>query len=151
MVTEVTTVAARTSDTFFCHACLEDRPATDASPDPRYCKDCYNFLLKEAESLGPGKHPAWVPKAPDRKRHYKNAIKVSEVGVGILSTLGRRKNGEGRIKPQTCRRGRKKVSLPGDFINQLFEEGLGAKAITTRLKVEREIRVSYKTVQRALK
>lgn len=46
----------------FCHACLEDKPATEASPDPRYCQGCYDFLLQEAEMLNPGKYPGWVPK-----------------------------------------------------------------------------------------
>jgi hypothetical protein len=47
---------------FFCHACVMDKPATEASPDPRYCQGCYDFLLKEAEILSPGKHPGWIPK-----------------------------------------------------------------------------------------
>ena len=49
-------------EVFFCHACLLDKPATEASPDPRYCQGCYDFLLQEAELLSPGKHPKWVPK-----------------------------------------------------------------------------------------
>jgi len=48
-------------ESFFCHACLLDKLATQASPDPRYCQSCYAFLLKEAELLPPSKHPAWIP------------------------------------------------------------------------------------------
>lgn len=36
---------------FWCHACLEDRPATERSPDPRYCRQCHDFLVKEVELL----------------------------------------------------------------------------------------------------
>ncbi len=47
---------------FFCHACLASKPATEASPDPRYCQVCYDFLTKEAEMLPENKHPKWIPK-----------------------------------------------------------------------------------------
>jgi len=33
----------------FCQVCLVGKPPTEASPDPRYCQNCYEFLLKEAE------------------------------------------------------------------------------------------------------
>ena len=32
---------------FWCEACLIGKPGSDTSPDPRYCQDCYGFLLKE--------------------------------------------------------------------------------------------------------
>ena len=48
---------------FFCHACLVDKPEAEASPDNRYCHGCYEFLVKEAELLPPGKRPAWIPKS----------------------------------------------------------------------------------------
>ncbi len=47
-------------EAFFCHACLDGKPATEASPDPHYCQGCYDFLAKEAELLG-GRKPPWVP------------------------------------------------------------------------------------------
>ncbi len=34
---------------FFCSACLVGKPQSEASPDPRYCQVCYQFLLKKAE------------------------------------------------------------------------------------------------------
>lgn len=39
------------ADLFFCNACLEDKNRKELSPDLRYCQWCYDFLLKEAETL----------------------------------------------------------------------------------------------------
>ena len=43
----------------FCEACLLGIEGT--SHDPRYCPECYEFLLKEADNYS--KHPGWVPRA----------------------------------------------------------------------------------------
>jgi len=48
--------------TFFCKACLEDRLTAEASPDPRYCQFCFDFLTEQAKQLPPGKRPRWIPK-----------------------------------------------------------------------------------------
>ncbi len=149
------------SATFFCRGCLDDRPAADASPDPRYCRGCCDFLIKEAESLTSGRRPAWFPQmtkdkspddghgptadpAPEPVRtctqpaagREKTVGVLSMMGVGILSTLG------------SSRRGRRKILLPTDTISHLQHAGLGAKAIATRLRAEHGIEVSYKTIQR---
>ena len=69
---------------FWCHACLVSHPATEQSPDPRYCQGCYDFLHKEAEMLPRNKRPAWIPKSQKaRKKQYQ----VSQVRGGIMSTL----------------------------------------------------------------
>lgn len=44
----------------------------------------------------------------------------------------------------------KKLSLPDDKIKQLYKDGMGARAIATKLKKEEGIDVSYKTIQRVL-
>lgn len=36
---------------FFCSGCLVGKPQSEASPDPRYCQVCYQFLLKDAVDL----------------------------------------------------------------------------------------------------
>jgi len=33
---------------FFCKACVVGNPAYAASPDARYCQDCYDCLIKES-------------------------------------------------------------------------------------------------------
>ncbi len=51
--------------TFYCSTCLVDRLVDRRSPDPRYCQDCYDFLLEEVELLemqGRTRRPAWAPK-----------------------------------------------------------------------------------------
>lgn len=54
---------------FFCEACLVGKSDGEQSIDPRYCKDCCDFLLKEKEQLTPGrkKNPDWSPKDADDK------------------------------------------------------------------------------------
>jgi len=44
----------------------------------------------------------------------------------------------------------KKRPLPDEKIKQLHKEGMGTKAIATRLKKEQGIPISYKTIQRVL-
>ena len=41
--------------------------------------------------------------------------------------------------------------MPEDYIRQLADDGMGSKLITTKLKAEHNIHVSYKTIQRVLK
>ena len=46
---------------FFCLACLVGKLASEQSPDPRYCLNCYEVLVKEAE-LAPAKiKRTWQP------------------------------------------------------------------------------------------
>ena len=57
---------------FWCEACLIGKPGSDTrSPDPRYCQDCYGFLLKEAKMLSTA-HPAWIPRATRDALQCKN-------------------------------------------------------------------------------
>lgn len=51
----------QSSATFFCYACLEDKPIGQQSPDPRYCQRCCDFLLKEA-TRRLREHGDWIPK-----------------------------------------------------------------------------------------
>ena len=43
-----------------------------------------------------------------------------------------------------------KRELPEELIRQLSSEGMGSRAIASRLRAERGIKVSYKTIQRVL-
>ena len=56
-------------------------------------------------------------------------------------------------RPVTTRpvtkRGPKHRDLPGDLIKELANEGMGSKAIATRLRGE-GVKVSYRTIQRLL-
>jgi len=59
------------------------------------------------------------------------------------------KSGTGR-KATGTKRGPKRRQLPEDLIKQWSSEGMGSKAITSQLKAELGITVSYKTIQRIL-
>jgi len=137
---------------FFCEACLVGKPASKASPDPRYCQGCYEFLLKEAEMLPGNKRPKWIPKP---QKAPKKQYQVSQHGDGIMSTVEGKKIEVDIINPPdairtSTKRGPKHRQLPEDLIRQLASEGMGSKVIAARLKAEHGIIVSYKTIQRIL-
>jgi len=131
-----------------------DKPASEASPDPRYCQGCYDFLLKEAEILSPGKHPKWVPRAQSKKDSTgkssgQKVIQVSQDVVLNMSTVNGKKSEVDIIQPpgatrNTVKRGPKSKQLPQGLILQWVGEDMGSKAITTRLREEQGITVSYK-------
>jgi hypothetical protein len=140
---------------FWCHACLVSHPATEQSPDPRYCEGCYEFLLKEAEMLPASKCPAWIPKPQKPEKAGEKQYQVSEDVVSIMSTLEGKKFEVDIIHPPgatraVVKRGPKHRQLPEDLIRQLASEGMGSKVIAARLKAEHGIIVSYKTIQRIL-
>ena len=140
---------------FFCHACLASKPATEASPDPRYCQVCYDFLTKEAEMLPENKRPKWIPKPQRALKACEKQYHIPQVGGGIMSTLESKKFEVDIIHPPdatrtSVKRGPRHRPLPEDLINLLAGEGLGSKAIAARLKAEFGITVSYKTIQRVV-
>jgi len=72
-----------------------------------------------------------------------------------MSTLGEEKIEVDIIKPSgkpkiLAKRGPKHKDLPIELIEQLAKEGMGSKAIATKLKAERDVKVSYRTIQRVL-
>jgi len=137
---------------FWCKACLVARPLDDRSPDRRYCQGCYDFLLKEAEMLtGHIKKPTWIP----CKNGQQNQPHVSPYGGRNMSTLGEEKIEVDIFQPSVAKvrrgkRGPKHKALPHELIEQWADEGMGSKAIATRLNKERGVKVSYKTIQRVL-
>jgi len=138
---------------FFCKTCLVGKPASEQSPDERYCQGCYEVLLKEAEMLSPGKRPAWIPHKGEIG--HQKSIQVSEDMVLIMSTLNGRKIEVDIIQPSVAKvtrgkRGPKHKALPHELIKQWADEGMGSKAIATKLRTEQGITVSYKTIQRVL-
>lgn len=142
---------------FFCHACLENKQAEEKSSDPRYCQGCYEFLLEEAKMDTSRKVKDWKPTKPSRKAKIEDG-KVAEVSTPIrtiMSTLRDENIKVDKIQPSvapstTGKRGRKRKQLPEHLIKQLNDEGMGSKAIATRLRTEHGVTVSYKTIQRVL-
>ncbi len=85
---------------------------------------------------------------------HENAEVVSSYPPGIMSTLTGKKSEVDIIQPSVGKvtrekRGPKFTELPEDLIRQLAGEGMGSKAIASRLKAE-GLEISYKTIQRRL-
>ncbi|MFC1982559.1 hypothetical protein ACFLV5_02075 [Chloroflexota bacterium] len=140
---------------FWCHACLDDKPIAEQSFDSRYCRGCCEFLLNEANMLSPGKRPAWIPRPQNDKELPRRLYQVSVEGSGNMSTLGSRKIKVDIIDAVTPKRtlgkrGPKQKDLPQEIIDQWASDGMGSKAIASKLNRELDIKVSYKTIQRLL-
>jgi hypothetical protein len=145
---------------FYCEACLSSQPVETQSPDPRYCQGCFDFLMGEVRLLGKvrckANPPDWFPRprlnqnlAPEKKWD------IPCKGGNNMSTLKGKKSRVDLIQPRppkkaSGKRGRKSLELPDEKIREWVNEGLGAKAITTRLK-KLGIHVSYKTIQRRIR
>jgi len=143
------------SEFFFCQACLEDNPPNEASPDERYCQDCYEFLLEEAKLLSAGQFPKWRPQHNKQKIEGEKTIPVSPDEYPIMSNMESKNFVLDKIQPSVAtkvisNRGRKRRALPLELITQLADEGLGSWAIASRLKDEQSLDISYKTIQRIL-
>ena len=135
-------------------ACLVARLRDNQSLDPRYCLNCYEVLVREAEMLkeaGSWRRPDWIPVACSNAK--RGAKKTGDTPMPIprnMSTLENKKITVDIIRPRISKRGPRKMELPNYEIKQLHEDGMGAKAIATQLKREHGIEVSYKTIQRVL-
>ena len=102
---------------FFCEACLISKPIDDMSYDPRYCLGCYEFLLKEAKLLRPGKKPSWVPVVDRTRRPValpvkrevvtkivdkgKLPLQTLQLGVMLQKHAGGRPKKEGEVTRMT--------------------------------------------------
>ena len=139
---------------FFCYACLVGKPSKEQSSDYRYCVRCYKFLFVEMERDARRRNTDWYHNNTDD-----NKASQVEVAQGVaqrrnMSTSENRETTVDIIQPQDGvkprgRRRPKHRELPEDLVMQLSNEGMGSKAISTKLK-EQGTEVSYKTIQRVL-
>ncbi len=138
---------------FFCQTCLVGKPATERSPDLRYCQGCYEFLKEETERISfrtnclePVEGKDIAQKPPEKALEAVERGDIINLGVskggGIMSTL--------ESKKDDGKRGRKKLTLPVETILEMSKQGLGSKAIATLLRTKQGVDVSYKTIQRTL-
>lgn len=131
---------------FFCNGCLVGRPSSESSPDARYCRQCYDFLGKEAELLPPCKGPAWVPKEggkPRRQKHDKgNTTQYSRCEVFAHAAITA-DNDFGKKLPN--KNGRPLLNLPVDKILRLAGGGTGVPEILKVLDSD-GVRVSRRTI-----
>jgi len=137
---------------FWCGACLVAKPFDDQSPDPRYCQDCHDFLLKEVALLAPKqRRPEWIPKA---KEISQKLAGVSGYPPLIMATVKSKKSEVAIIYPAVStrpivKRGpKRRTDLPIELITQWASEGMGYKRIAAKLKIECNITVGFRTVAR---
>lgn len=140
---------------FWCVACLVARPLKEQSLDPRYCQGCYKSLSHEAQLLaesGSWKHPKWIPVAKEQ-RTAQEPIPQEKMKMLTVNSTGAIGNNLEVSVSKSHLSGRptsyKKRELPEELIKQLNREGLGSKAITSRLKKQGYI-ISAMTVSRIL-
>ena len=137
---------------FFCQACLVGKPESERSEkDARYCNFCQPVI--EAEYAMQGRLTRYKPAKPE-------SIKSLELFVdkdiypaeekAKMSTLNSPSLTVDNFRPQGRPKTYKKKILPEGQIRQFHNEGMGPKAIATKLKREQSIAVSYKTIQRIL-
>ncbi len=140
---------------FLCQACLECKPLSELSQkDARYCTFCQPIIEYEYSLLSTGSHS---------KRYKPMPLKPKSIPIEappIYKSTGEEKTKKSTLeeKPVTVDnfrpRGRpkhyKKRELPEELIKQLNSQGMGSKAIATRVRAQYGIKVSYKTIQRIL-
>ena len=71
---------------FFCLSCLVGRTIEEISPDPWYCKGCFEYLSEEATLLSPSRgKQAWVPvPAKATKPQDKREVVLQQPHNGII-------------------------------------------------------------------
>jgi hypothetical protein len=136
---------------FWCYTHLQNLPLNEQSPDPRYCNACHGILMAEYRDMVTtrGKRKLWW--VPVDSTGTETTPQVHGQGALIMSTVNGNKTEVDIINPTPNRdgRGRKRQPLPVGRIKQLAFDGMGSKAIATKLQGE-GYSVSYKTVQRRL-
>lgn len=138
---------------FFCEACVIAWPLVEQSPDPRYCLACYKVLMDEASLLPSAKRPAWIPKSP--KIGQQKTIPVPGDVVLNKATIKGENSKVAIIQPETPKvirdnkRGPKHKDLPLEQIIEWQAQGLGSKAIATKLN-DQGIEVGFRTIARIL-
>jgi hypothetical protein len=134
---------------FWCYTHLQDLPLEKQSPDPRYCKNCYQVLADESADMkaaGIRRKPWWMPNDAGEKN-----VKVLEQPLQNMSTLKAQNSTVDKLsRPVIIRRGPKSKALPLERIAKLAADGMGSKLIARQLNAN-GIEVSYKTIQRLLK
>ena len=125
---------------FFCLGCLMGKPASEQSPDPRYCPGCFKFLSKEAEMLtSTGQRTAsWKP-VTARRGAGSSSGKALPVGdKGCDTAQHKELQGANGVTTYIAAR-----------IRELGAQGMSCRGIEKEL-LKDGIVISYRTVARKL-
>ncbi len=138
---------------YFCRGCLEGKTKEQISKrDTRYCVTCQPLVEREYAQIRQRYTPILYNHQNPQEDTLYNADKEIHTGEQNtkISTLNLASPTVDNFRPRGRPETYKKRLLPNDKIKQLHKDGMGAKAITTKLKKEEGIDVSYKTIQRIL-
>jgi hypothetical protein len=125
---------------FYCHACLTDKALVERSFDDRYCRSCYDFLLKEAEILaerGITRRGSWMPATPETLPGHTSEERFDEA-VARQNSCNKIQTGGNHHA------GRPHADIPLEKVMAMVAEGLSLRAIAHRLGT------SHMTIKRAL-
>jgi hypothetical protein len=104
----------------------------EQSPDPRYCRFCFTLLTDEVYILKE-KHQfnnsmSWAPKTP-----AKGAEPVLGQATAAASVSGKVEHSKRDTGILIHKRGRPKIEIPIDQVNELRRQGKGMKEIAKQL------------------
>ena len=129
---------------FFCLGCIVGKKATEQSPNPLYCQWCYDSLKADGY------------KFDGKATEFKMAVLTTEsVSTPIkevetnMATVNDPSPSVANFRPRGRPKTYKKRSLPNEKIMQLNKQGLGSKAIASKLQ-KQGIDVSFRTIARIL-
>jgi hypothetical protein len=142
---------------FRCQACIECKYLSELSlKDARYCTFCQPIIEEEYRAIAErlGRANKYKPQ-PTQKPTEMTEIGVTPNSLSAtpetkMSTLDEKPITVDNFRPRGRPKHYKKRELPIELIEQLHSKDIGSKAITTLLKREQGIEVSYKTIQRIL-
>ena len=138
----------------FCQACLIGKAEAEMNKrDTRYCLECQPVIEYEYSLLADKSHSKRYepvkPEANFKAIESPSVEKGTGEGKTKMSTSNENNATVDNFRPTGRLKTYKKRELPEELIMQLHSDGMGSKAIATRLK-DRGIDVSYKTIQRVL-
>jgi hypothetical protein len=147
------TIARDKQFAYFCRGCLEGKTKEQISRrDIRYCLDCQALVEREYGQL----RQRYIPVPYNHQNPPEDPLCSADKGIPTgeqntkMSMLNSETASLDNFKPRGRPKTYKKRQLPEREIKKLYDGGMGAWAIATKLKKEEGIDVSYKTIQRIL-
>ena len=129
---------------FFCCACLEGKPASEASADPGLCQRCRDVLEADKKTTELAREQSRQAVASPE-----GCGKTSLEGIQRSEVLPRAYSPSASFQGRCGNGGRPRKTLPVNLIRELRQEGYSLRAITSKLADE-DIAVSARTIGRVL-